>query len=94
MEIEELNEIIIHAVPNRWAKQSYLQGWDFELNTYRETCAIFECMEVAEHVYEGGTPYKIPTREESNRDGYVRKWKGGESASPTKPEKGRTGKLN
>ena len=26
---EELNEILIHAVPNRWSKQSYIQGWVF-----------------------------------------------------------------
>ena len=48
MEMEELNEILIHAVPNGWAKQSYLQGWDFELKTYRETCTMFKRMEVAE----------------------------------------------
>ena len=53
---------------------------------------MLERMEVAEHVYEGGTPSKIPTREYANRDGHVRKLKGGESASPTNPEKGRDGK--
>ena len=41
---------------------------------------MLERMEVAEHVYEGGTPSKIPTREYANRDGHVRKLKGGESA--------------
>ena len=29
MEMEELNEILLNADPNRWAKKSYLQGWDF-----------------------------------------------------------------
>ena len=28
MEMEDLNENILHTVPNGWAKQSYLQGWD------------------------------------------------------------------
>ena len=73
MEIEEINKILLHAVPNGWAKQSYLQGWYFELKAYRETCAIFERVEVAEQVYEGGTPSKIPTRAYANRDGHVRK---------------------
>ena len=26
MEMEELNEILLHIVPNVWAKESYLQG--------------------------------------------------------------------
>ena len=30
-------------------------------------------MEVSEQVYKGGTTSKITTREESNRDGHVRK---------------------
>ena len=46
-------------------------------------------MEVAEQVYEEGTPSKTPIREEANRDGHIRKQKGGESASPTNSEKDR-----
>ena len=53
---------------------------------------MFERMEVAEQVYEEVTTSKIPTREEANRDGNVRKQKGGESASTTNPEKGCAGK--
>ena len=26
---EELNDILLYAVPNGWAKQAYLQGWEF-----------------------------------------------------------------
>ena len=26
---EELNKILLHAIPNGWAKQAYLQGWYF-----------------------------------------------------------------
>ena len=51
---EELNEIISHAVTNGWANQCYPQGWDFEINIYRETGAMFERLEVNEHVYKGG----------------------------------------
>ena len=77
MEMEDLNDILLHAVPTGWAKQSYLQGWYFELNTYRETCAMLERMEVAEQVYKMVTPSKTPTRSESNRGVHVRKRKGG-----------------
>ena len=35
METEEINKVILHAVPNGRSKQSYLKGWDFKLNTYR-----------------------------------------------------------
>ena len=48
---EELNDIILHAVPNSWVKKSYLQGWDFEMKTYKETCTLFEIMEISEQVY-------------------------------------------
>ena len=57
----------------------------FELKTYKETCAIFERMEVAEQVYEWGKTYKTPTRVEANRDGQFRKLKGRKAASPTNP---------
>ena len=57
MEMEELNEILLHTVLNGWSKQSYLQGWGFELKTYRETCAMFERMEVAEQVYKWGNNF-------------------------------------
>ena len=39
---KELNEILLRAVPNEWKKQSYLNGCDFEVKTYKETCAMFE----------------------------------------------------
>ena len=92
MEMEELNKILLHEVPNAWAKQSYLQGWCFELKTYRETFAMFKHMKVAEQVYEGVTPSKTPTMVESNSDGHINKRKGGEATSPTNPKKGRVGK--
>ena len=92
IEMEELNGILLHAVTNGWSNQFYPQGWYFELNTYRETCAMYKRMEVAEHIYEGGTSSKIPTRAESNHGGHIRKRKGGEGASPTNPEMGHAGK--
>ena len=50
-----------------------MQGWDFELKTYRETYAMFERMKVSEQVYKEGAPSKTPTMAESNRDIHVRK---------------------
>ena len=58
MPTEELNEILLHAVPKNWAKQLYLQVWDFEMELYRETCAMFKRMEIAEQVYKGKSPSK------------------------------------
>ena len=44
MDPEELNKIILHVVPNSWAKQAYIQGWDFEGRSYKDTCDMFERM--------------------------------------------------
>ena len=38
---EELNKILLYAVPNEWLKQSYQQGWNFEWKTHKETCKMF-----------------------------------------------------
>ena len=56
---EELNDILIHAVPNAWARQSYLKGWDFEGIAYKDTCFMFERMETAQAIYEGEHLLKI-----------------------------------
>ena len=77
--MEDINEILLHTVPNARDKQSYLQGWDFELKTYRRTCAMFERMEVSEQVCEWVTPSKKPTRAETNCDSNIRKRKEGEA---------------
>ena len=59
---EELNQILLHAVPNGWAKQSYLQGWDFKIKIYKATCKLFERMENAEKIYKGRNTSQTPTR--------------------------------
>ena len=48
MSPEELNNILRHAVLKGWAYQAYLQGWDFEMKSYKATCKLFEKMEAAE----------------------------------------------
>ena len=44
-------------------------------------------MKITEQVYEGGTPYKISTISDANRENHFRKCKVGEAASPTNPKK-------
>ena len=49
---KELNDILLLSVTKLQAKKSYLQGWDFEGESYKDTCDMFECIEVSEQVYE------------------------------------------
>ena len=91
---EELNEILLHAVPNYWERKAYLKGWDFEGITYKSTCDMCECMEIAEAIYEGRAPSKNTQRAKADRASSGRKKKGGPSASPSNPKKGRTVKCN
>ena len=56
-------------------------------------CKLFEIMEAAEKIYEGGNTSKNKPRTESNRVSNGRKRKGGESASTINPEMGRSGKC-
>ena len=74
---QELNKILLHAVPKSWAKQAYLQGWDFEMKSYKATCKLFEIIEVAEQIYEGVNTSKNPPSEDANRASHGRKRKGG-----------------
>ena len=53
---------------------------------------MIKLMEIAEAIYEGGAPSKNTQREEANRASFGRKQKGGGAASPSIPEKGRSGK--
>ena len=34
---KELNYILLHTVPNGWAKQAYIQGREFEIKSYKAT---------------------------------------------------------
>ena len=94
MDEDKLNKILLYAVPSGRDKHSYLQGQDFDSNPYKKTCDKSERMEIVGQVYEGGKPYKTINRADSNRAGHIRNKKGGQSAFPSKPEKGRSGKSN
>ena len=61
MATEELNKILLQSLSNEWTKQAYLQGWDLEVIIYKDTCKMFERMEIAEQVYKCGNTSKIPT---------------------------------
>ena len=53
MDEEELNYILINVVPNGWANQFDLKGWDFESKKIKDTCNMFKVKEVTKKVYEG-----------------------------------------
>ena len=47
------SEILLNSTPNSWYKQTYVQGFDFESISFKMSVNIFECMEIAESIYEG-----------------------------------------
>ena len=49
----DINVIIIHSVPNGWPKQSHIQGFDFEFNTYGANIYMFTLIDTMENIYEG-----------------------------------------
>ena len=51
--VAELNEILLDSMPTIWSKQSYVQGFDCELKTFKKAVNMFEGMEIAESIYEG-----------------------------------------
>ena len=92
MDESELNKIMLHTIPNGWANQSYLQGWDFDSNTYKENCDMFDLMEIDKQVCEEGSPSKTINWADYNCAGHSRKRAGRESTSSYNPKKGRAGK--
>ena len=65
--------MFLNSIPNGWSKQAYVQGFGCEYITLKYL-NIFECMEIAESIYEGfvRTCYKKSTRAYANRAGYIR----------------------
>ena len=41
---EKLNEIILHNTPNKWDRQDFMQGFDFETMTFNKSINMFEYM--------------------------------------------------
>ena len=61
--------------------------------TYKDTCEIFERMEISEQVYVGGNTSKNTNRVEADHTSHGRKRKVLETASLANPKKGRDGKC-
>ena len=53
MGVTELNEILLKSMPNRWSKQSYVQGFDCKTIYFKKVLIMFERMEISESIYEG-----------------------------------------
>ena len=80
---EDLNNILLHIIPNGREKQSYLQGWEFKRKTHKETYNMFNRMEITKQVYADINPNllyehyhqiilnKIEGRENLNHEEYV-----------------------
>ena len=92
MDPEELNDILLLAVPNPWSRQAYIQGWDFKGWSFKEAWNIFERMYITGSIYKGGAPSKNAQQVEAYCASYGRKKKWGTSASPSNPDQGRSGK--
>ena len=90
MPSEDIKKIHLCAVPNGWAKQSYLQGWALDMKIYKYICSMFDQMEISEQVYKGGTPSKKFIEEYANRANHVRKRKIGEAILTANNEKCRS----
>ena len=44
----ELNKILFHIMPNIWAKQVFLQGFDFEAIPFKKETNMFKHMAIME----------------------------------------------
>ena len=49
----ELNEFLLNRIPNIWSKQAFVQDFDGESIRFKKTVNMFECMLIAESIYEG-----------------------------------------
>ena len=49
----EHNKNPFNTIPNGWGKQVYVYGFDCENITFKRTVNMFECIYIAEIVYEG-----------------------------------------
>ena len=52
MPSKELNNILLHALLNGWYNQDYLQGFEFNMDTYNMTTNLFEFMETSKQIYK------------------------------------------
>ena len=60
MDPEKMNKILLQTVPNSWAKQAYLQGWDFERRPCKDTWACLSAWILRSKYMKEGKNLKIP----------------------------------
>ena len=71
-----------------WDKQAMILRFDFDREPFCAALEIFECVEVAEEIYEGfGAPSQTNQPRADANQVIGRKKQGGEPASPTGSEK-------
>ena len=44
MGVTDLNKILLNSIPNSWSKQDYIQGFDCDTISFKESVNIFERM--------------------------------------------------
>ena len=76
---------LLNITSNSWSKQACVQGFDCGTITFKEAVNMFECMEIAEYIYEGVVEhsYKKSTGPYANRAGNRRKNRGEAASSHT-----------
>ena len=69
MGVTQLNEILLDTMKNSWSKQSYVQGFDCETISFKNSIKRSKRMEISESIYEGvvTASYKKATQAEANR---------------------------
>ena len=45
--VTELNEILLNSMPNIWYNQAYVQGFDYEYISFKNSINMFERMEIS-----------------------------------------------
>ena len=77
-------------MPTSWSKHDYVKGFDCESITFKKDVNMFECMKIAESIYEFvvETYHKKPTQVDANRAGHIRQNRGEAALSWTRPNNG------
>ena len=53
IELTEFNKRMLNSVPKSRRKQAYGQGFDCEYIDFKKEVNTFECIDIADYIYEG-----------------------------------------
>ena len=83
----DLNEILLHSMPNLWDGNYFLQGFGFGVVPLKKEINMFEHMNISASIYEVAVePYaKTLTRADTNRSGRSNKIRGRDYSSKINP---------